>query len=959
MRTFFFLATGLCLCGSLASAGDDTVAPIASQTAKAPSAQPTDFFEARIRPILAEHCFRCHGPRKQESRLRLDSRQGLLKGTDSGPVVVPGQPEESPLIVAIRHDSQVKMPPKAKLPAQAIADLTTWVKLGVPWPESSPGQARSGAGEPTKVSAAALKHWAFQPVAKRAAPPVKDAAWPRTSIDRFILAHLEARGLSPSPPAGKQTLIRRATFDLTGLPPTPEEIAAFDNDTAPDAYDRLIERLLASPHYGERWGRYWLDVARYADTKGYILFQDADFHWAYTYRDYVISAFNRDLAYDRFLIEQIAADRLPAEQGRRPLAALGFLTLGARFMGNSHDVIDDQIDVVCRGLMSLTVTCARCHDHKFDPIPAQDYYSLYGVLASTREPMIAPEVGNSPQTPAYRKFVQELESRRQKLDAFVTAKQHELIDSAKRRVAEYLVAAQRAIDQPSTEDFMLLADSNDLNPALLIRWQNYLARARTISDPVFAPWHALAELPAQSFAADSAALLDRLAGRTPRSAPGGSLRGKAQPVPVNPVVLRALLAQPPSSLAEAARTYAKLLLDVDQIWKDQERRVALERRACQSLPEPALEALRLVLYGPDSPLDLTASPFGELALFPDRPSQAKLQELRNALQKWLTSGPAAPARAMSLEDVPTPVEPRVFVRGNPHNPGDPVPRRFLAVLAGNGRKPFHDGSGRLELARAIASRDNPLTARALVNRVWMHHFGTPLVATPGDFGLRSDPPTLPDLLDQLASRFVEQGWSIKALHRLIMLSNTYQQSSDDRPQARAVDPENVLYWRMNRRRLDFEAVRDSLLAVSGRLDRAIGGPPLRSATDNAANRRTIYCFIDRLNLPGLYRTFDFPDPNATSPRRDQTTVAPQALFLMNHPFVLDAPGAILARPEIDAAPEIDAKVDRLDCLIYGRRSGAEDRSLAREFLGGSPSGSNRWRSFVQALLMANEFVFID
>jgi hypothetical protein len=957
MRTFLLIAIGVCLCGSPASAGDDAIASIASQTAKAPSAQQTDFFELRIRPILAEHCFRCHGPRKQESGLRVDSRQGLLKGNDSGPVVVPGQPEESPLIVAIHHDSQVKMPPKRKLPAQAIADLTAWVKLGIPWPESSTGQVQSAAGEPTQVNAAVLKHWAFQPVAEKAVPPVKDAKWPRTSIDHFILAHLEAKGFSPSQPADKRTLIRRATFDLIGLPPTPEEIAGFEDDTAPGAYDRLIERLLASPHYGERWGRYWLDVARYADTKGYILFQDADFHWAYTYRDYVISAFNRDLAYDQFLIEQIAADRLPAEQGRRPLAALGFLTLGGRFMGNFHDVIDDRIDVVCRGLMSLTVTCARCHDHKFDPIPAQDYYSLYGVLASTREPMIPPEAGESPQTPAYKKFLQELESRRQKLDAFVTTKQQELIESAKQRVAEYLLAAQRAIDQPSTEDFMLLADGSDLNPAMLIRWQNYLARTRNIHDPVFVPWQALAELPAQSFAAGAAALLDRLAGKTRQSASRGSPRGKSQPV--NPVVLRALSAEPPTSLAEVARTYAKLLCNVDQLWKDIERRAALDGRAPEPLPEPALEALRQVLYGPDSPLNVAAGPFGELALFPDRPSQAKLQELRNALQKWLTSGPGAPARAMSVEDAPTPVEPRVFLRGNPNNPGDPVPRRFLAVLTGNGRKPFRDGSGRLELAHAIASRDNPLTARALVNRVWMHHLGTPLVATPGDFGLRSDPPTLPDLLDHLAARFMGQGWSIKSLHRLIMLSNTYQQSSDDRPQAQAVDPENALYWRMNRRRLDFEGVRDSLLAVSGRLDRAISGPPLRSSTDNAANRRTIYCFIDRLNLPGLYRTFDFPDPNATSPRRDQTTVAPQALFLMNHPFVLDAPGAILSRPEISAAHEIDAKVDRLDRLIYGRRAGAEDRALAREFLGGSPNGSTRWPAFVQALLMTNEFVFID
>ncbi|HKI19207.1 MAG TPA: DUF1549 domain-containing protein, partial [Isosphaeraceae bacterium] len=601
MTSILLLAAGFCLCGSPMPAGDEASGAKAVGSSKAPLAQQTDFFESRIRPLLAEHCFRCHGPRKQESGLRLDSRQGLLKGSDSGPVVVPGQPEESPLIVAINHDSQIKMPPKAKLPAQAIADLTNWVKLGIPWPESSLGQAGNGPGEAAQANAAALKHWAFQPVAAKVPPTVKDIAWPRTSLDRFILAHLEAKGLSPSPPASKQILIRRATFDLIGLPPTPEEITAFEKDTAPGAYNRLIERLLASPHYGERWGRYWLDVARYADTKGYILFQDADFHWAYTYRDYVISALNRDLAYDQFLIEQIAADRLPAEQGRRPLAALGFLTLGARFMGNSHDVIDDRIDVVCRGLMSLTVTCARCHDHKFDPIPAQDYYSLYGILASSREPTIPPEAGESPPTQPYKRFLEELESRRQKLDAFVKTKEHELIDSAKRRVAEYLLAAQRVIDQPSTEDFMLLADGNDLNPVMLTRWQNYLARTRTIQDPLFAPWHALAELSAQSFQADAGALLDRLAGDTRLSTPGRSPRAKSQPV--NPLVLRALSAQPPCSLADVARTYGKLLLNVDQLWQDLERRAALEGRAPEPLPEPALEVLRLVLYGPDSPLD--------------------------------------------------------------------------------------------------------------------------------------------------------------------------------------------------------------------------------------------------------------------------------------------------------------------------------------------------------------------
>ncbi|HZW29472.1 MAG TPA: PSD1 and planctomycete cytochrome C domain-containing protein [Isosphaeraceae bacterium] len=961
MRISLACAAGLCLSGWLAIADDATGAAKAEPRMQRTSAstEHAAFFEARIRPILAEHCIRCHGPKKQESGLRLDSREGVLKGNDAGPVVVPGRPEESPLVAAIHYDATVKMPPRAKLPQQAIADLTAWVALGVPWPEDAPPSAATTPGESTDAAIAAIarRHWAFRPIRDASPPAVQDSAWPRTSVDRFILAKLEARGLVPAPAADRRTLIRRATFDLTGLPPSPADVAAFEADSSPGAYERLIDRLLASPRYGERWGRYWLDVARYADTKGYVFFQDADFHWAYTYRDYVIAAFNRDLAYDRFLVEQLAGDQLPPRPGgdKSPLTALGFLTLGGRFMGNFHDVIDDRIDVVCRGLMSLTVTCARCHDHKFDPIPTRDYYSLYGVLASAREPMIPPEAAASPHTAAYEKFVQELGVRQRRLAEFVTAKHRELIETAKRRAGEYLLAAQQALDQPSTEDFMLIADGTDLNPAMVVRWQSYLSRTRRDRDPVFAPWHALASLPEHDFAARSAEVIARFAA----AATGGSSGGGSAGPRVNPVVARALAEGAPRSLAEVARIYGRVLNAVEALWQDAARRAALEGREPGPLPLPALEALRQVFHGADSPPAVPMDPFGELALLPDRPSQAKLQELRKAVQAWLTGGPGAPARAMSLEESPAPVEPRVFLRGNPHNLGEPVPRRFLAALAGPRRAPFRDGSGRLELARAIASRDNPLTARALVNRVWMHHLGTPLVATPGDFGLRSQPPTHPELLDHLAAQFLKDGWSIKALHRRILLSAVYQQRSDDRAEARAVDPENALYWRMNRRRLDFEATRDALLAVSGRLDSRIGGPPMPSLTGPGANRRTVYGFIDRLNLPGLYRTFDFPDPNATSPRRDQTTVAPQALFLMNHPFAVDAARALIARPEVAAARDPDDKVNQLYRLIYGRAPGVDEVAMAREFLAGSAVGTDSWRALAQALLMANEFVFVD
>ena len=470
---------------------------------------------------------------------------------------------------------------------------------------------------------------------------------------------------------------------------------------------------------------------------------------------------------------------------------------------------------------------------------------------------------------------------------------------------------------------MLIADGGDLNPKMLLRWQSYLSRTRKGHDPVFAPWHALAALPEAEFAARSKALC-------------AGLSASASPAhPINPRVARALADAPPGSLAELARLYGKILNEVEAIWQEASRRAHLNGREPDPLPDPALEQLRQVLHGPDAPADVPMAPFGDLALLPDRPSQAKLQELRTAVQDWLVKGPGAPPRAISLEDSPTPIEPRVFLRGNPNNPGEPVSRRLPALLANVNPEPFRAGSGRLELARAIVDRKNPLTARVLVNRVWMLHFGSPLVATPGDFGTRSEPPTHPELLDHLACAFMEEGWSLKALHRRIMLSSTYQQSSADRSEARAVDPENTLYSRMNRRRLDFEAMRDALLCVSGRLDRSLGGPSFPSLTDPGARRRTLYATIDRLGLPGLYRTFDFPDPNVTSPRRDQTTVPPQALFLMNHPLVRSAAEALAGRRDVVALNDPAARVNRLFRLVYGRAS--RRRGLTRPILPRRPA----------------------
>jgi hypothetical protein len=925
-------AITLLLGAAAAAAGGSAARP-------AVSPQQADFFERRVRPVLAQHCFRCHGPKKQMSGLRLDSRAALLEGGDRGKAVVPGDPDHSRLLKAVRHQGDLKMPPRGRLAPQAVEDLAAWVKMGVPWPE---GQAVA-ASDP-RAEAGWKRHWAFRPVKKPAPPAVKDPSWPADPIDRFVLARLAEKGLGPSPPADRRTLIRRVYFDLIGLPPTPEDVAAFEADPSPDAFAGVVDHLLASPHYGERWGRYWLDVARYADTKGYVFFQGSDFPWAWTYRDYVIRAFNEDLPYDRFLVEQLAADRLPLGQDRRPLTALGFLSLGGRFMNNRHDILDDRIDVVCRGLLGLTVACARCHDHKYDPIPQKDYYALYGVFASCEEPPVPPLFEPPPRTAAYAAFDKELKAREKRLTDFVKAKHAELVRGARSRVAEYLLAAHALRDQPATDDFMLIADGRDLNPTMIVRWKAYLDRADKKHHPVFAPWNALVSAPPAEFSKHAAALAARLAGSPDPARP------------INPLVAKAFAGRPCKDMADAARRYGEVLNAVDRIW--QQLRATRGEKAFPKLPDAAEEELRQVFYGPDTPPNVPVPPLGDLALLPDRPSQATLQELVKALEDWRAKGPGAPPRAMVLEDLPAPYEPRVFLRGNPHNLGEAVPRQFLGVLSGPDRRPFHEGSGRLELARAIADPRNPLTARVLVNRVWLHHFGAGLVRTPSDFGLRSEPPSHPELLDWLAATFVEEGWSVKKLHRRILLSRAYRQQSNDRPDGRAVDPENRLLWRMNRRRLDFEALRDALLAAAGRLSPQVGGPSVRDITRPGSTRRTLYGFLDRLNLPGLYRTFDFPSPDATSAQRDVTTVTPQALFLMNNPFAIDCARRLVKRPDVVGEKTVAGKVTRLYRLLYGRAPTGEELALAQEYLG-NMLGDAAWERYGQALLLANEFVFVD
>jgi hypothetical protein len=871
-----------------------------------------EFFESKIRPILVDHCYSCHSQQspKIKGGLLLDTREGVLKGGDTGPAIKPGDVEGSLLIKAVRYtDDNLRMPPKNKKLASAqIANLEAWVKMGAPDPRDS----KAGLAKVETIREKARTHWAFQPIREPKIPAVRNKKFARTPVDNLILARLEAARLAPSPMADKHTLIRRATFDLTGLPPTPEEAAAFEADKSPDAFAKVVDRLLASPRYGERWGRHWLDVARYADTKGYVFEEDRHYPYAYTYRDYVIRAFNEDLPYDQFIKQQIAADLLPDNGDKRSLAALGYLTLGRRFVNNIHDIIDDRIDVVCRGMMGLTVGCARCHDHKFDPISSRDYYSLYGVFASSMEPEQEPLLGTEVPAKAREEYDVEHKKRVEERDKYRAEKEREMAAQLRSQSGDYLLAAYETQHSTNKTDVEAVAHAHKLDPEMLRRWIAGLGDWQKSQSAIFAPWFAFAGLPENDFPTKAKELAAKF---------GAHQDGTNS---INRLVADAFASEPPASMTNVAERYGKVITEVDKHWQE----AVSNSPSIKALPDTAEEAIRQIVYAADAPANLPRDQFDRLY---DVPTGQKLRELQRHIEELDASSPGAPPRAMALVDRPDPHNTHIFIRGNSDNEGPEAPREFLEILSGPNRKPFQKGSGRLELAEAIASRDNPLTARVLVNRVWLHHFGSPLVATPSDFGLRSDPPTHPELLDYLAARFMEGGWSIKNLHRLIMLSATYQQSSENNAACAKVDPNNQLFWRMNRQRLDFEAMRDTLLAVSGKLDLTPGGHAVDITVSNST-RRTVYGYVDRQNLPDLFRAFDFASPDSSSPRRFYTTVPQQALFLMNNPFVIEQARSLVSRPEFKSESTDQQRLRLLYRLTFQRDPSREEMEWARDFI---------------------------
>lgn len=824
----------------------------------------TDFFESQIRPLLVEKCIQCHGSSKQEGGLRLDSRQGLITGGDTGTAIQPGQPQASLLIAAVRQSGDLQMPPKGKLSDREIEALAHWVQQGAPWPESSKPLV-----SPSELAARA--HWAFQPVKEQAIPSVHHADWVRTPLDAFILSRLEQHEIAPTASADPRTLARRLHYVVTGLPPSAEEVDAFASDPSDQAYEALVDRLLESPQYGEHLARMWLDLARYSDTKGYVYAREERF-WihAWNYRDWVVQALNSDMAYDRFLLLQLAADQVE-DRAPADMAAMGFLTIGRRFLGVPWDIIDDRIDAVCRGTMALTASCARCHDHKYDPIPTADYYSLYGIFDSCVERVVPLEESTDP-LPA------ELIQRQNVLAEKLAASRAESSNRARSRLRDYLVA-QTELDKYPAQGFDQVFEKSDMLPAFVRRWEAYLYQARRTADPVWTAWHAFSDVPTETFAAQAAEITQKLQ--------------QAPPASIHPAV-RVAFRTAPQSFADVIDRYVEILSRADERYQlrypdDQQPISAL---AVEPI-SPDEAQLFSVLHGPDAPCEVPDLAISHTETFFDSATVNELWKLQGDVDRWIINTADAPAFALTLMDRASPVEPRVLKRGDPLNKGADVPRQFLSLLSGDHRQPFQQGSGRLELARAIIDPSNPLTARVIVNRIWGHVFGQGLVTTPSDFGLRCSPPSHPELLDWLATRFMTEGWSLKQLQREMLLSATFRQSSSprmefaERARISQIDPDNRLLSRMNRHRLTFEEFRDSLLATSGELNLKLGGKPEDLFSVPYTQRRTLYGLVDRQYLPATFRIFDFANPDLHTPERSETTVPQQALFVLNHPWALE------------------------------------------------------------------------
>jgi len=898
----------------------------------APSASPNtpEFFETRIRPILANNCYGCH-TNSALGGLRVDSREALLKGGATGPSLVPGDPSKSLLLTAILQAGELKMPKGSKLKPAEVEDLTAWVKAGAVWPASATPVITSKSGDYV-ITPQQRAFWSFQPLNATPAPAVRDAAWAKTEIDRFILARLEKDGLKPVDAADKRTLIRRASLDLTGLPPTPEEIGAFEKDTTPEAFAKVVDRLLASPHYGERWGRLWLDVSRFGEDD----YRSLDpmgrglnpYPNAYLYRDWVINAFNNDLPYDQFVKAQLAADSMDDKVKVKMLPALGFLGQGPWYYDNGAievtraDERHDRIDVVTRGFLGMTVACARCHDHKYDPIPTKDYYSLAGVFASTR-------YNEYPQMP--KDLVAEFDSKEKKIEEkeklygeIQRTEATQLGETLALQCSKYLQAVWRVQGEPK-EQVAKVVEDGKLDYELFERWVKFSAKPPKFY-PDLTKWQAM--IKRGGTAPEAKKLADEF-----EATVVSVMMERREMKEINAVIVAKSL--PETNKAKERKNRPSDFVTNDDFCPG----CGLELK---SLPLERMnlwtDVFQRDLSDGEDPMNnyrnfrpglLAFRGWGlERQISPEK--RAYLDALKADIETTKKELPPKYPFIHGVSDEPKPVDLPVSKRGNPYTLGDVQPRHFLSALVDGKPEAFTKGSGRMDLAEAIVRQ--PIAMRVFVNRVWKGHFGTGIVDTPSNFGFAGERPTNPELLEYLAKCFTDEGMSAKKLHREIMLSSVYQLSADNDAANFAKDSGNRLYWRANKHRMDAEEIRDSLLSVSGTLEPKLFGPSKDLTPD--LTRRTVYGRVSRYHLDEYLALFDFPSPAISAEKRFSTNVPLQRLFFMNSDFVQQQ-GELIAKRVLDEPTSAD-RIKKTYSIVFGRTPTDTELAAGLEYLKTEP-----------------------
>ncbi len=1026
----------LLLCGAVGHAADEP---------KAVTAEQATFFESKIRPLLATHCYECHGGAESRGGLKLDSMEALLKGNAHGPALVVGDPDKSALLKVVHYDGAIKMPPTGKLRPEEIAALTAWVKMGAPWPTMKGAGAATNPGQaPDLVLTPAQKNfWSFRPIVKHAPPNVKNSAWCLSPLDRFILAKLEEKGMKPAPSADRPTLIRRAYFDLIGLPPTPEQVVAFVGDKAPDAWAKVIDSLLANSHYGERWGRHWLDLVRYSDSNG--LDENVAFANAYRYRDYVVDAYNKDVPYNLFMTEQLAGDLMPPadpETQNARVTATGFLSLGAKVLAEPDkeklvmDIVDEQIEVTSKAFMGLTVACARCHNHKFDPIATKDYYALAGIFKSTKTMASLNTVAMWQERPLLNQQSQtEMAEHERKIkeaetalnavkgqaNAALLAEFHK--DSGKylqaawelAQQAEPISIAETPVKPGDPARIEILAtkfnrgnvnrDTDNYGKGIGVI--NNVTTPDVAEYDVNIPTAGNYQVELRYASGESRPVHLVLNGKLVKEDAAGKITGSFFPdgqkwelqgvFPFsqgkNVFKIESAIAIPHFNkiliVPVKRRPDSAPIRTAEQIAAQYGVNVSLVRHSVRFLGDVKSDPSKFAAVD----LESAVSKFAARVTVPDKPDELYSDSLKKQVAaadkkfQAFKTNEIKPPMVMAVEEGKV-EDCRVHVRGDTQSLGDAVPRHFLTVLGGDKIVAKPGQSGRLELAQWLSNPDNPLTSRVEVNRIWQGHFGNGIVKTSENFGLLGTPATHPELLDWLARTFTEQGWSVKKLHRLIMLSNTYKMSTVADPKSAILadkfDTENTLLWHMPRLRLDAEPFRDSILAVSGDLDLTMGGSLLTIAnhdyvtndqSGNAAqynaHRRGIYLPIIRNALYDMFQAFDFGDPTMVNPHRAMTTVAPQALFVMNSPFVLEQ-AKVFAGQLLDQKTLSDTDRVKLAYMrAYSRPATSEEALKCQNFLakyGDSltalePDPAKRrlraWASLCQIILASNEFLYVN